>query len=90
MAQRPEFKATVALEAIREEMMLAERSKTHCAHPTRISTWKRAAIEHTATAFTRRGADPGKGSEAEIEKPHAKIRQLVVEWHLEKQPLSRE
>jgi transposase len=32
-----------------------------------------------ATAFTRRGADPGKGNEAEIEKLHSKIGQLVVE-----------
>jgi transposase len=32
-----------------------------------------------ATAFTRRGSDPGKGNEAEIEKLHSKIGQLVVE-----------
>jgi len=49
------------------------------AHPSRISPWKRAAIENMATAFTRRGADPGKGNETEIERLHAKIGQLVVE-----------
>ncbi|WP_408015032.1 IS3 family transposase [Roseovarius gahaiensis] len=75
----PEFKAKVALEAIREEMTLAELSKKYGVHPNQISTWKRAAIENMATAFTRRGADPGKGSEAEIEKLHSKIGQLVVE-----------
>lgn len=32
-----------------------------------------------ATAFTRRGADRGKGNEAEIKKLHLKIGQLVVE-----------
>jgi len=36
-------------------------------------------IENMATAFTRRGADPGKVNEAEIEKLHSKIGQLVVE-----------
>jgi hypothetical protein len=48
-------------------------------HPNQISTWKRAAIDHMATAFTRRGSEPGKGNEAEIEKLHSKIGQLVVE-----------
>jgi transposase len=32
-----------------------------------------------ATAFTRRGSDPGKGNEADIGKLHSKIGQLVVE-----------
>ena len=53
--QTAEFKAKVALEAIREEMTLAELSKTYGVHRTRISTWKRAAIENMAAALTRRG-----------------------------------
>jgi transposase len=67
------------LEAIREEMTLADLSKKYGVHPNQISTWKRAATRNMATAFTRRGSDPGKGSEAEIEKLHSKIGQLVVE-----------
>ena len=42
----PEFKAKVALEAIRDEMTLAELSKKYGVHPTQIGTWKRAAIEN--------------------------------------------
>ncbi|WP_408005588.1 IS3 family transposase [Salibaculum griseiflavum] len=75
----PDFKAKVALEAIREEMTLAELSKKYGVHPNQISTWKRAAIENMATAFTRRGADPGKVNESGIDKLHSKIGQLVVE-----------
>ena len=52
----PDFKAKVALEAIREEMTLAELSKKYGVHPTQIGTWKRAAIENKSTAFTRRGS----------------------------------
>jgi transposase len=89
----PEFKAKVALEAIREEMTLAELSKKYSVHPNQISTWSEAdqhlirgikclpnaAIDKLATAFTRRGSDPRKRNEAEIEKLHSKIGQLVVE-----------
>jgi transposase-like protein len=48
----PEFKVKVALEAIREEMMLAELSKKYGVHPTQIGTWKRAAIENMALMST--------------------------------------
>lgn len=75
----PEFKAKVALEAIREEMTLAELSKKYGVHPTQIGTWKRAVIENMATAFTRKGSAPEPVSAAEIEKLHSTIGQLVVE-----------
>ena len=74
-----DFKAKVALEAIREEMTLAGLSKKYGVHANQISTWKRAAIENMASAFTRRGAAPEQVSAAEIEKLHSKIGQLVVE-----------
>jgi transposase-like protein len=76
----PEFKAKVALEAIREEMTLLELSKKFGVHATQISTWKRAAIENMASAFGRRGQDPDTPSTADIEKLHSKIGQLFVEW----------
>lgn len=62
----PEFKAKVALEAIREEMILAEFSKKYGVHATQIRTWKRAAIENMASAFGRRGRDPDAPSTADI------------------------
>lgn len=73
------FKAKVALEAIREEMTLAELSKKYGVHPTQIGTWKRAAIAHMATAFTRRGPAPEQVNAADMDKLHSKIGQLVVE-----------
>ena len=72
----PEFKAKVALEAIREELTLAELSKKYGVHPTQIGTWKRAAIENMATAFTRRGAAPEQVSAADVDKLHSKIGRL--------------
>jgi hypothetical protein len=45
---------------------------------TRIGAWKRAAIENMATAFSRRGGDPGRANESEIDRLHSKIGQLVL------------
>ncbi|MBR9852410.1 MAG: IS3 family transposase [Rhodobacteraceae bacterium] len=74
-----EFKAEVALEAIREELTLAELSKKYGVHPNMISGWKRAAIKNMASTFTKGGGDVAKANEAEIDKLHSKIGQLVVE-----------
>ena len=74
-----EFKARVALEAMREELTLSELSKKYGVHAKQISTWKRAAIENMASAFTRRGPSREQVSAAEVEKLHSKIGQLVVE-----------
>jgi len=75
----PDFKARVALDAIREEMTLAELSKKYGVHPTQIGTWKRAAIENMATAFIRKFSASEHVSSADIDKLHSKIGQLVVE-----------
>ena len=74
-----EFKAKVALEAIREELTTAELAKKHGIHPTMISGWKRAAIENMASAFDGASSAEPTISEREVEKLHAKIGQLVVE-----------
>ena len=74
-----DFKAKVALEAIREELTLSELSKTYDVHPNMISTWKRAAIENMATAFSKGKETEAQANAKDVEKLHAKIGQLVVE-----------
>ena len=74
-----DFKAKVALEAIREELTLSELSKKYDVHPNMISTWKRAAIENMATGFSKGKETESQASAEEIAKLHAKIGQLVVE-----------
>ena len=46
---------------------------------TQIGTWKRAAIENMAAAFTRKGSAPEGISAVDVDKLHSKIGQLVVE-----------
>jgi len=75
----PAFKAKVALEAIREELTIAELARKHGVHPTQISSWKREAIRNMASTFSKRGAATAPSTEADIDKLHSKIGQLVVE-----------
>lgn len=74
-----EFKAKVALEAIRGELALAELAAKHGIHHTMIASWKRQAVAGMAEAFSGSGDAAKAASEAEVEKLHAKIGQLVVE-----------
>jgi|TARA_A100001391_G_scaffold65878_6_gene41526 transposase len=74
-----EFKAKVALEAIRGERTISELATKHQLHPNQITQWKRQAIENLAKAFDDKATDAQVGREAEVTKLHAKIGQLVVE-----------
>ena len=74
-----DFKAKVALEAIREELTTAELAKKYDIHPTMITGWKRTAIENMASSFGGKTDAEPPISEKEVEKLHAKIGQLVVE-----------
>jgi transposase len=76
-----DFKAQVALEAIRGERTLAELATNHQLHPNLIMTWKRQAIEKMARVFTRKAGpgDPNLDAKTEIARLHAKIGQLAVE-----------
>ncbi len=84
-----EFKARVALDAIREELTLAELAKKHGVHPNMISGWKRAAIKNMAAAFGKDAGLAAKDNNAEIDKLHSKIGQLVVERDFLKRAFSR-
>jgi len=74
-----DFKAKVALEAIKGELTLAELAAKHGVHQTMIAGWKRQAIEGLAATFSGKLEAGKTASEAEVSKLHAKIGQLVVE-----------
>lgn len=74
-----DFKAKVALEAIRGEATIAELVAKHGVHQTVIHSWKRQALEGMAAIFSVKGEAKAAEKEGEIEKLHAKIGQLVVE-----------
>ena len=74
-----EFKAKVALEAIRGEATVAELVAKHGVHQTVINTWKRQALEGMAGIFSGKAEANAAEKERQIEKLHTKIGQLVVE-----------
>jgi transposase len=73
-----EFKAKVALEAIRGDLTLSQLGAKYGVHQTLINAWKKQAVDKLSTVFERK-SDAGKTREADIEKLHAKIGQLIVE-----------
>ena len=76
-----DFKAKVALEALRGELTTAQLASKHGIHQTMVGEWKKQAMEGLASVFSDRSTaqEATRSSEAEVEKLHAKIGQLVVE-----------
>lgn len=68
-----EFKAKVALEAIRGELTLAELAAKHGIDQTMIATWKKQAVEGMATTFSGKTEAMQATSAAELTKPHVKM-----------------
>ncbi len=74
-----EFKARVALDALRGDKTIQEIATKHKVHPNQVSTWKRQAMDGLGAVFSN-GADKARvDREAEIHDLHAKIGQLTVE-----------
>lgn len=62
-----EFKAKVALEAIRGDLTLAELAAKHGVHHTMIASWKRQATDGMAGMFSGAGDVAKAVSESEVE-----------------------
>lgn len=74
-----EFKAKVALEAIKGEQTLAELATRFSLHPNMITNWKRQAINNMANAFDSRSEKNNSINDAQLKDLHAKIGQLTIE-----------
>ncbi len=74
-----DFKAKVALEALRGDKTIQEIAGRHKVHPNQVSAWKRQAMDGLGAVFSN-GPDKARmDHEDEVHDLHAKIGQLTVE-----------
>jgi len=75
-----DFKAKVALEAIKNEKTLAQLSQQFEVNAITISKWKAEFLERMSLIFEREGsAQHESGESPELDKLYAQIGQLKVE-----------
>lgn len=74
-----EFKAKVALEALRGDRTVQEIAAKHAVHPNQVSAWKRQAVDGLGEVFSSGSESSARDHEAAVERLHAKIGQLTVE-----------
>ena len=76
----PEFKARVALEALKGVKTIQQIGKEFDVHPVQVSEWKKIMTEGATSVF---GPGRGKTEEEDFERErsdlHSKIGQLAVE-----------
>ena len=84
----PEFKARVALEALKGIKPIHEIASDNEIHPVQVSKWKKELQESMAEIFERKNSakDDGKEEEKKIERLERKVGQLVIErdWLVKK------
>lgn len=74
----PEFKAKVALAALREQETVAEISRRYKVHATMIYKWRQTLLDNLPRAFDKEPAGAGLTAEREAELLQ-KIGELTVE-----------
>ena len=74
----PAFKAKVALEAVRDEVTVAELARKYGVHANQVRAWKEQLLTNVETLFES-GMEKRLEVEDVVKDLHAKIGELTVE-----------
>lgn len=74
-----EFKAKLALEAIKGQQTVTELAGEHKVHPNQITTWKKQLIDVLPEVFGRRREEDTARQQELIDRLYQQIGQLKVE-----------
>jgi len=74
-----QFKAKVALEALRGERPVQEIAAKYGVHPNQVSRWKKQAVDGLSGVFSDKAEKTERDQEATVRDLHAKIGELTVE-----------
>jgi transposase len=77
-----DFKAKVALAAVREDSTVAELSSRYGVHASQIHAWKKPVIDGIGSLFAKGkggGSDTAAADDARLAKLYEKIGELTVE-----------
>ena len=74
-----EFKARIALEALRGDKTTAELAQKYEIHPTQINAWKTEACAGIVAGFTKKGKDKEADHESQFALLERKVGQLTIE-----------
>ena len=77
-----DFKAKVALAAVREDSTVAELSSRYGVHASQIHAWKKTVIDGVGSLFAKGkdgGSDSSVADDARLAKLYEKIGELTVE-----------
>jgi len=74
-----EFKARVALDALKGQKTVSEIASEYSIHPNQVSQWKKKALEGMADSFSRGKSNDVEDMERERNRLYQKVGQLQVE-----------
>ena len=74
-----EFKAKVALEALKGMDTVNEIAAKHEVHPVQVANWKKELLDRVPELFERRNAAKDPAAELEIAQLQRKVGQLSME-----------
>lgn len=84
-----EFKAKVALEAIKEQLTLLEISQKFGIHPTQIGKWKTEFLEKSSLVFEKESLKTPDVAEKKEQELYSKIGELQVQVDFLKKVLGK-